>query len=73
MQNVTIKVGDRVRRGQLIGEIGTGGGRYIAHLHFDICTTTVLERSPGDWPGMDRPRLIRNYADPLQYIRANRP
>ncbi|NJL56107.1 peptidoglycan DD-metalloendopeptidase family protein [bacterium] len=73
MQNVPVKVGERVRRGDKVGEIGTGGGRYTAHLHFDIARTSVLERSAGDWPGMDLNRLLRDYVDPLAFIRANRP
>ncbi len=73
MQRLTINVGDRVKRGQKIGEIGTGGGRYIAHLHYDIVRTTVLERKPGDWPGKDLSRIERDYVDPMLFTRANRP
>lgn len=73
MQNVRVQVGERVRRGDQIGEIGTGGGRYIAHLHFDVSPTTVLEVRPGDWPGMDLDRLRKNYVDPLLFVRNNRP
>lgn len=73
MQNVGVRVGQRVTRGQKLGEIGTGGGRYIAHLHFDISPSAVLERSPGDWPGRDLNRLLKDYVDPLSFIRSNRP
>ncbi|RMG78299.1 MAG: hypothetical protein D6712_21690, partial [Chloroflexi bacterium] len=73
MQNVRVNVGDRVQRGQLIGEIGSGGGRYIPHLHFDVVTSTVLETKPGDWPGKDLARLLKHYADPLQFILDHRP
>ena len=48
MQNLQIKVGDRVKRGEMIGEIGDAGGRYVPHLHYDICPTDKVERSPGD-------------------------
>lgn len=73
MQNVLVQVGQRVRRGQQIGEIGTGDGRFIAHLHYDICLTTVLENKPGDWPGNDIRRLLSHYADPKVFTRNNRP
>lgn len=73
MQNVRVEVGDRVKRGQQIGEIGTGGGRYIAHLHYDVSPTTILELRPGDWPGLDLARLQKTYADPLIFTRNNRP
>jgi murein DD-endopeptidase MepM/ murein hydrolase activator NlpD len=73
MQNVTVKVGDRVKRGQKIGEVGKGFGNFAAHLHFDIVRTTALERYAGDWPGMDLARIERDYVDPLEFIRNNRP
>lgn len=73
MQNVRVRVGQRVRRGEQIGEIGTGGGRYIAHLHYDVSPTTVLLTRPGDWPGRDITRLLKDYVDPLAFTRSNRP
>jgi murein DD-endopeptidase MepM/ murein hydrolase activator NlpD len=73
MQNVSVQVGSRVRRGQQIGEIGDGEGRYVPHLHFDIVGTTILETSPGDWPGMDLARLKKHYLDPKGFIQQNRP
>jgi murein DD-endopeptidase MepM/ murein hydrolase activator NlpD len=73
MQNVLVRLGQRVRRGEKIGEIGTGDGRFIAHLHYDICQTTVLEQKPGDWPGRDLRRLLSNYVDPKRFTRDNRP
>jgi len=73
MQNVIVKVGDRVQRGQKIGEVGKGFGNFAAHLHFDIVRTEALVRFAGDWPGMDLARLERDYVDPLEFIRNNRP
>lgn len=73
VQNMLVKVGDRVRRGMQIAEIGDGGGAFIPHLHYDISTTAVLSMSPGDWPGKDLQRLLKNYADPLEFTRANSP
>lgn len=73
MQNVIVQPGQRVRRGEKIGEIGTGGGRYIAHLHYDISPTTTLETRPNDWPGLDISRLLATYTDPLTFTRSNRP
>jgi murein DD-endopeptidase MepM/ murein hydrolase activator NlpD len=73
VQNMRVKVGDRVTRGQQICEIGDAFGRFIPHLHFDLSPTTILETTPSDWPAKDYNRLIRNYIDPLAYIRSNRP
>lgn len=38
-----VKVGDVVAPGGLVGEIGTAGGQYSAHLHEQIAVGKVLE------------------------------
>lgn len=73
MQNVVVKVGQRVARGEKLGEIGTGGGRFIAHLHYDIVRTSIMETKPSDWPKMDIDRLLEDYVDPLTFTINNRP
>lgn len=73
VQNVLVNVGQRVKRGDQIAEIGDAFGRFIPHLHFDLSPTTILETSPQDWPGTNRAALLRNYIDPLAWIRRNRP
>lgn len=73
MQNVGVQVGESVARGQPIGEIGTGDGRYIAHLHYDLARTAIFEKNPSDWPGMDIRRLERDYLHPKLFIGDHRP
>ena len=73
MQNVLVQVGDRVLRGQQIGEIGTNSQTSNTQLSFDIAIGDVFERSAGDWPGMDLERLERDYTDPREFIINNRP
>ena len=36
LDQIQTRYGQQVRRGQQIGTIGTGGGLYDAHLHFEI-------------------------------------
>ncbi len=33
---ILVKGGEEVRRGEQIATVGTGGGRYLAHLHFEM-------------------------------------
>jgi len=73
VQNMQVSVGERVKRGEQICEIGDAFGRFVPHLHFDLSPTTKLETHPQDWPGRDYARLVRDYIDPLQWIARNRP
>lgn len=73
VQNMRVKVGDRVKRGDQICEIGDAFGRFVPHLHFDLSPTTILETRPSDWPGTNRTLLLRDYIDPLAFIRRSRP
>lgn len=73
IQNMKVQVSQRVKRGELIAEIGDAFGTLVPHLHFDLSPTTVLEIRPSDWPGKNQALLLKNYIDPLLFIRANRP
>ncbi|MBN1964749.1 MAG: M23 family metallopeptidase, partial [Anaerolineae bacterium] len=69
-----VETGDRVQRGQQIATVGKPepeGAPY--HLHFDICTSGVLEENPLHWPRLNRAELTAHYVDPLVFLRANRP
>lgn len=73
VQSMKVQVGQRVRRGDLVAEIGDAFGTLVPHLHFDLSPTTILEARPSDWPGKDLTRIRRDYIDPLEFIRNNRP
>jgi murein DD-endopeptidase MepM/ murein hydrolase activator NlpD len=73
VQDMTVEVGDRVKRGQSIARVGNAFGRYAFHLHFDISPTRILETNPEHWPGRNLDNLLANYVDPRDFILKNRP
>jgi len=67
LDRILTRYGLHVRRGQQIGTIGTGGGLYEAHLHFELRKDLRV--------GMARhrfPRDDRTYWDPTSFILAHR-
>lgn len=63
LDRVDVKVGQIVKRGDQVGTIGTGNGRYPAHLHFELhfnidvnCGQQGIAKTP------------RNYGDPSAFI-----
>lgn len=61
--NFTVKVGEQVKRGQQIGQMGSNNGMYPAHLHFEIRHNLSI--------GMQRESVARsldNWADPTAFI-----
>jgi len=36
LDTITVRLGDRLVRGEKLGTVGTGNGHYLAHLHFEI-------------------------------------
>jgi murein DD-endopeptidase MepM/ murein hydrolase activator NlpD len=73
VEDMSVKVGDRVKRGQQIAKVGNAFGQWAYHLHFDLSPTTLLESKPADWPAKDRTKLLKNYIDPKEFIANNRP
>ncbi len=72
LEQMMVQPGDLVERGQQIGAIGNANGRYPFHLHFDIARIDLGAR-PGDWPGVNPGRVLRDYVDPLKFILGHRP
>ena len=55
-----------VRRGQKIATVGTAGGRYFAHLHFEMREFITPFIGPGYREN------IRGWLDPSAFIAAHR-
>jgi murein DD-endopeptidase MepM/ murein hydrolase activator NlpD len=57
---------ERVRRGQQIATVGTGGGNYLAHLHFEMREFT----SP--FIGAGYRKDTRGWLEPTAFIQKHR-
>ncbi len=63
----TVKVGQIVEKGQLVGTMGSNNGMYFVHLHFEIRKNLRI--------GMNRSQFARdnsNYYSPTDFINKNR-
>jgi murein DD-endopeptidase MepM/ murein hydrolase activator NlpD len=67
LDRIDVRKGERVRRGQVIGTIGTADGAYLAHLHLE-----VRER-PGLPLGEGYAVRPQGQVDPTAFIRRRRP
>lgn len=47
LESVRVPVDAEVRRGQIIGTVGKGDGRYLAHLHFEMRDYAALAAGAG--------------------------
>ncbi len=61
-----VREGEVVRRGQVIGSVGTADGRYLAHLHFEV------RRSGSVYPGAGYADAPLNRVSPDAFVRAHR-
>ena len=67
LDTILVQTGQMIVRGQQLGTIGTGGGLYDAHLHFEIRKNIAI--------GMFRSAYARdfsNYYDPTAFISTHR-
>jgi hypothetical protein len=51
--SVTVRAGQRVRRGQLLGRLGNSGNTNGAHLHFNVLNGPLVEKAEGLPYGFD--------------------
>ena len=47
LDRIGVFVGQRVRRGDQIGDVGNADGKYLAHLHFELRTSPTLDCGAG--------------------------
>lgn len=63
LDRIDVKVGQILKRGDQVGTIGTGNGRYPAHLHFELHFN--IDVNCGQ---QGIPKTPRNYGDPTKFI-----
>jgi len=68
VQDRRVRMGDRVRRGQMIAEIGNNNGMYAAHLHLEIRKNISIGIQAWNYS-----KGYANYERPRDFIAANRP
>ncbi|MDB6056374.1 MAG: family peptidase [Verrucomicrobiales bacterium] len=66
VETMLVHAGDKVQRGQQIATVGTGNGRYLAHLHFEMREFTTPFIGPGYRED------TRGWVNPTGFIQAHR-
>ncbi len=67
-----IRKGENCSRGALLGTIGRGHKeQFNAHLHFDMCKTSLWQVNPSWWSANNPAEIKRNYVDPVEFISEN--
>jgi murein DD-endopeptidase MepM/ murein hydrolase activator NlpD len=66
LHQIFVREGQQVRRGQLVGTIGTNRGMYTAHLHFEIRKNLRIGINQGSYR-----KDLSNYYKPYDFITAD--
>lgn len=75
LETISVKKGETVERRKPIGTVGTGGGAYPAHLHFEMRKATMKDFEPTYWPsnhGKTVAWVKANYHNPSAFIKDHR-
>lgn len=67
LQDVKVQFGDTVCRGQQIGTVGTAEGAYLAHLHFEMIASRVVEAGVTAY----HPQGTMNRLNPADFINSH--
>lgn len=63
LHQIFVREGQQIRRGQLVGSIGTNHGMYTAHLHFEIRKNLRIGINQGSYR-----KDLSNYFKPCEFI-----
>ena len=66
VQTILVAPNEKVQRGEQIATVGTGGGKYLAHLHFEMREFTT------PFIGTGYRKDTRGWVNPSAFIQAHR-
>lgn len=66
LEDIQVRAGQIVQRGDPIGTVGTAGGKYLAHLHFEVRAGPYVN------PGQGYADTALNRVAPEPFIRSHR-
>lgn len=66
LNDMKVRLGETVRRGDEIGSVGTADGKYLAHLHFEV------REGPYPGPGVGYADVPMNRVSPTRFLFENR-
>jgi murein DD-endopeptidase MepM/ murein hydrolase activator NlpD len=59
LQGLTVRRGQRVSRGEQVGQLGTSGNAFnTPHVHLEVCTFACISHADGDLSGTEDPLKI---------------
>lgn len=67
LNEINVKEGTPIKRGQRLGTIGNAGGMYYAHLHFEMRTQYGMPVGGGYSTNTE------GYTNPASFIKSHRP
>ena len=67
LHQIFVREGQQIKRGQLVGSIGTNRGMYVAHLHFEIRKNLRVGINQGSYK-----KSLANYHKPYEFILSKR-
>ena len=71
-KNMALNVGDTLKKGDPIGQVGDADGKWPAHLHFELREEIdPLPTSYRDGGGYGWDFTVHNFTDPIEFIRNN--
>lgn len=74
VEEMAVRAGETVSRGQQICKVGNAYGKWAFHLHFDMSNhPTRLQAEPADWSASTLEQMKAIYIDPKQFISTHRP